>query len=166
MQEIKITGKEGASKIIRLNSSRSTTFNPSATFFPVRSVYVIVRVVRYLKRSASFAKRVYRRARGGSRAGGQGVYQFVATMLKSPAELERNSNEWERVALSICAATPKLSSAQVRTSAGRGLFPSTPRKKYSCKGRCCFTSKERRAFRRYNIFQTVIVDSIHLRISL
>lgn len=39
------------------------------------------------------------------------MYQFVATMLKSPAELERNSNEWERVALSICAATPKLSSA-------------------------------------------------------
>lgn len=46
------------------------------------------------------------------------MYQFVATMLKSPAELERNSNEWERVALSICAATPKLSSEQ----AGRGLF--------------------------------------------
>lgn len=44
-------------------------------------------------------------------AGGQGVYQFVATMLKSPAELERNSNEWKCVALSICVATPKLSSA-------------------------------------------------------
>lgn len=63
---------------------------------------------------ASFAKRVYEAdARGGGLAwaGGQGVYQFVATMLKSPAELERNSNEWERVALSICPATPKLSSA-------------------------------------------------------
>lgn len=83
------------------------------------------------------------------------MYQFVATMLKSPAELERNSNEWERVALSICAATPKLSSAQVRASAGRGLFsaslPSTPREKYWFEGRCCFASKERRASSLYNI---------------
>lgn len=79
---------------------------------------------------------------GVARAGGQGVYQFVATMLKSPAELERNSNEWERVALSICAATPKLSSAQVRTSAGRGL--SLPRHGKNTRAKAAVVSPLRR----------------------
>lgn len=48
---------------------------------------------------------------------GQGVYQFVPTMLKSPTELERNSCEWEtRVVLSIYTATLKLSFARLAIS--------------------------------------------------
>lgn len=94
----------------------STAANPSRAFqlLPARALYVIVRGC-YLKKACTriICDDVCTGQTRGRRpaAGGQGVYQFVATMLKSPAELERNSSEWEPVALSICAATPKLSSA-------------------------------------------------------